>query len=120
MDRTSSPGDERGPVGFEFGSNAARFLARERQKDELRRERDHLVLDLAANIGEAALAQRLGVSDDVLARMLAGARARLDARTRQSGEPHARRLSRNPQRWAEADTHFAALGLSASGGRERS
>jgi len=94
-------------------ANASRYVARERQKDELRRERDHLVLDLARDLGEQGLAERLGVSSTVVGAILAGARERLDARAASAAGPEiaARRLrGRRPDRWADADDLFEALG----------
>ena len=57
----------------------ARYIALQREKDELRRERDHLILDLAASLGPAVLAQRFGVEPPVIAKLLEGAHARLNS-----------------------------------------
>lgn len=98
--------------------NVARHLARERQKRELREERDRLVLDLARELGEQGLAQRLGVSAAVTGKLLAGARNRLDLKLAASPalEITARRLSTGGERWADADAHYAELGSGLVGG----
>ncbi len=91
------------------GSAVVAAFVREGQKQEMRRERDHMLLELARAHGEAGLAERLGVTADVAARLLAGARERLAPRAATDGIG-ARRLAGAGDRWAEADAHFAALG----------
>jgi hypothetical protein len=61
------------------GGNAARHLAIAREKHELRRERDRLVVELADSIGPDRLAETFGLSRTGAARMLTGARERLRA-----------------------------------------
>ena len=96
--------------------NAARFLERERQKQELRRERDAIVLALARDYGEGGLAESLGVSGTVAGKLVANARERLNDGASGEGEPEitVRRLGVDSQRWAEADAHYEALGSGPS------
>jgi hypothetical protein len=96
--------------------NAARFLARERQKQELRRERDAIVVALARDFGEGGLAESLGVSGAVVGKLVAGARERLGEGPDGEGEPQitVRRLGADSQRWAEVDAHYEALGSGPS------
>jgi len=93
---------------------ATRHIAVERQKDELRRERDHLMLDLARELGPIALAERFGVTSSAMSRLVDEARERLSVRAtgRGSGEPEisARRLVTGEARWADADADYEALG----------
>ncbi len=83
---------------------------RERQKRELRRERDRLVLDLAASLGADGLARSLGTTPATAETLVLRAQARVSARPRRIS---AARLSADRERWAEADRHFEALGRSA-------
>ncbi len=78
--------DATGALGVETGTvgNAARYVARERQKDELRDERDRLVLDLGRDLGPQGLAQRLGVAPAAIDKLLQDARSRLDVRVASS------------------------------------
>jgi len=95
-------------------------IAVEREKQELRRERDHVLLDLAADLGPAELARRFGVEPPVIARLLHGARGRLNsapaARDGGRAEISARRLRTGEPRWGAADAHYESLGR-ASGRR---
>jgi hypothetical protein len=93
--------------GLGVSSGAARLIQRERQKRQLRRERDTLVLSIAREHGEQGLAQQLGLTPTVAGKLLAGARERLA-----SGSPEilARRLGADRDRFAAADAHFASLG----------
>ncbi len=100
--------------------NAARQLARERQKQELRRERDVIVLRIARDLGEQGMAERLGVSRPVVDKLLADARSRLDAGELPASwaEIAVRRLAPDGARFADADDHYEALGsASMLGGR---
>jgi hypothetical protein len=91
--------------------NAARYIARERQKRELRRERDVLVLGLARGLGEQGLAERLGVRAPVIGKLLSDAQARLDAGASPPADGFVvRRLGGGHDRWADADAHYEALG----------
>jgi hypothetical protein len=116
MDGTGSSTGEDGGGALRDGvapSAAARYIARERQKEDLRRERDHLVVDLARDLGEQGLSESLGVTPRVVGDLLAGARARLEARARSASGPEitARRLrGGRPDRWADADDLYEALG----------
>lgn len=116
MDREqSSTGRDRDVLVEGAGqARAARYLALEREKDELRRERDHLLLDLAANLGPAMLAQRFGVEPPVIAKLLEGARGRLNSAPSEDDHPRAeiiaRRVRATEPRWVCADAHFEALG----------
>jgi hypothetical protein len=97
--------------GGEVSFDAARYVIRERQKKELRRERDAIVLAVAKDLGEQGLAERLGVGQPAAAKLLAGARERLDAtRSPAEHEIAARRLGGDRDRWAEADAHYEQLG----------
>ncbi len=90
-------------------ANVARHIARERQKVELRRERDRLVLELARDRG--GLAEQLGVSPAVSDKLLADARERLGAHPSATMQQiAARRLRTDPSRWAEVDAYYEALG----------
>ena len=93
----------------EAGS-VARYIARERQKHDLRRERDVVVLALASDLGARELAERM-VTHAAIDRLVEGARDRLGAGA-SSAESIiiARRLRADPDRWADADAHFEALG----------
>jgi hypothetical protein len=59
--------------------NAARHVVLTRQKEALRRERDQLLVDLAGGLGQARMAEVLGVTPDGAERLLQSACARLDA-----------------------------------------
>jgi hypothetical protein len=88
-------------------SDAARFIQRERQKRQLRRERDALVLSIAREHGEQGFAQQLGLTPAVAGKMLAGARERL---AQDPPEILARRMGADRECFAAADAHFASLG----------
>ena len=96
----------------------AGHIALEREKHELRRERDHLLLDLAADLGPARLARRFGVEPPVIARLLDGARGRLNgapaACDAGQAEISARRLRTAEPRWGSADAHYESLGRASS------
>jgi hypothetical protein len=97
---------------------AARLLARERQKAEIRRERDEMLLAIERDLGPDALAQRLGADSEVTHALLDSARRRLaDAESRSAVSEIRARRRRVPdgERWAEADRHFEALGRGAPG-----
>lgn len=95
-------------------ARASRHVARERQKQDLRRERDRLMVDLARELGPLGLAEHLGVAPPAMTRLLVGARERLNAARAEGGsrrvEISARRLRPGEGRWAEADAHYEALG----------
>jgi len=122
MDREVSTGGRERDVLIEGAerARAARYIALEREKDELRRERDHLILDLAADLGPAVLAQRVGVEPQVIAKLLDGARVRLNSAPAEDDhlrdEIIARRKRAGEPRWVVADAHYEALGR-ASGTR---
>jgi hypothetical protein len=61
------------------GTSVARHLAVEHQKEELRRERDRVLVSLAADGGADGLARSMGLSAEVAGRLLVGARERLGA-----------------------------------------
>jgi hypothetical protein len=91
--------------------SVARYIGRERQKRDLRRERDVLLLALARDLGERAFAERMDLTEAAIEKLVKCARDRLGAGA--SAEElmiRARRLRSDPQRWADADAHFAALG----------
>jgi hypothetical protein len=91
--------------------SVARYIGRERQKHDLRRERDSVLLALARDLGARALARRMDLTEAAIHKLVKGARDRLGAGA-SSEEPMiiARRLRADPDRWADADAHFAALG----------
>jgi hypothetical protein len=71
-------GDDGPPAPHdEAGTNIARHMALMRQKQELRHERDQLLLDLAKGLGQARMGEALGVPTRDAARLLANARTRL-------------------------------------------
>ncbi len=84
-----------------------RIEVRERQKRELRRERDRIVLDLADQLGTGELARTLGTTAATAEALVGLARERASASTPQIA---ARRLGRDPDRWREADRHYEELG----------
>ncbi len=104
-----------GEIALAGAGGAARYLARERQKQELRRERDGIVLALAKDLGEQGMAERLGVSRRVVEKLLADARARREREGPAGVVPEivVRRLGVDRERWAEADAHYEALGNAA-------
>jgi hypothetical protein len=87
-----------------------RRALRERQKRDLGRERDRIVLDLAASLGTDGLAQSLGTTAATAELLVQRARERA---TVAPGTISARRVRRDPERWSEVDRHFEALGRSA-------
>jgi hypothetical protein len=99
-------------------TSVARHMAVEREKQELRRERDHVLLDLAADLGPAELARRFGVEPPVIASLLDGARGRLNSapgeRTSQPAEISVRRLRTGEPRWGAADAHYESLGRASA------
>jgi hypothetical protein len=114
MDHTTPPfGEARRITGKGAPTaNAAAHIARERQKQELRRERDAIVLAIGRDLGEAGMAERLGLTRPVVHKLLAGARERVDG-AGSSPTPAAiaaRRLPVDGERWAWADAHYEALG----------
>jgi hypothetical protein len=96
--------------GHDAGS-VARYIGCERQKHDLRRERDVVLLALARDLGERAFAERMDLTEAAIDRLVKGARDRVSAGA-PCEEPMiiARRLGADPDRWADADAHFAALG----------
>jgi hypothetical protein len=112
MDARFPTGDD-DDVLVEHGEamSVARYLERERQKQELRCERDAVVLAIARDLGENRLASCMGVAPRVIGRVIADADSRFNASSR-SAEPaiRARRLGSGNHRWADADAHYEALG----------
>jgi hypothetical protein len=112
MDAPSSRHDEHGSL-LDSGDarTVARYLALQRQKKELRGERDLVVLALGRDIGERALAERLDVTQETVGKLLADARGRLNVGFSPT-EPMITvgRPGRDPERWAEVDTYYEALG----------
>jgi hypothetical protein len=82
----------------------------EREKGELRSERDRVLLDLAESLGLDGLAQSLGTSSATAEKLLAGARGRILAAPPAIA---ARRRSEEQDRWAEADRLYETLGRDA-------
>ncbi len=112
VDRKPSSVGGDGEIALAGEGSVAGYLERERQKQELRRERDGIVLALAKDLGEQGMAERLGVSRGVVEKLLADARARRDREGPADAEPEivVRRLGVDRERWAEADAHYEALG----------
>ena len=102
-------------------TSASRRLAAERQKHELRRERDHLVIDLVSSLGEDVFAERFGLTPSDAHKMRTRAQDRLQATAPPDarGEIAARRLRPDADRWADADAHYEALGRGAVAARVR-
>ena len=98
----------RGHEGAALDARVRREL-RERQKRELRRERDRIVLDLAEGLGPEGLARSLGTTPATAETLVQRSRARISAAPRQIS---ARRVTGDPDRWGEADRHYEALGRS--------
>jgi hypothetical protein len=98
----------RGHEGAKLDSLVRREL-RERQKHELRGERDRVILDLADSLGLDGLAHSLGTTRATAETLVLRARERVASGPRRIT---ARRISRDPERWSEADRHFEALGRS--------
>jgi hypothetical protein len=109
--RSRGGGEDELRLGSRDAGSVAHYIARERQKHDLRRERDVLVLALARDLGELALAERMDVTHAAIDRLVEGARDRLGVAA-SSKQPMivARRLPASPDRWAVADAHFEALG----------
>jgi hypothetical protein len=82
---------------------------RERQKHELRGERNRVVLALADSLGVDRLADSLGTNRATAETLVLRARQRVADGPRKLV---ARRLSRDPDRWGEADRHYEVLGRS--------
>jgi hypothetical protein len=106
---------------------AAASAALERQRCELRRERDRVVLGLAQELGPERLAELFGVREAAIEKLIEGAQGRTQeaapgaapsARLAGPGTRAPRRIlpgrpprfTRSPDRWAEADDHYEALG----------
>jgi hypothetical protein len=66
--------------GDDETTNVARHIALVRQKDELRRERDHLLFDLARGLGREHTAHALGLKTQDLGRLLDRTRERVAPR----------------------------------------
>jgi len=104
--------DEHGLATGE-SARAARFLARERQKDEIRRERDQMLVAIAGDLGADGFARRLGTDPAVTHALLDNARRRLadaEARSAVSEIRASRRRVPDHDRWADADRQYEALG----------
>jgi hypothetical protein len=114
MDQKAVSNDDGGDllIDADGAGRAASYAARERQKQELRDERDRLVLNLAGDLGEPSLAERMGVNAAVIDKLLAGARNRLDAKAASAlgSGITARRGTPAGERWVDADRHYATLG----------
>jgi hypothetical protein len=111
-DRMDDPTDTRAsrgqPASGDEATSVARHIALVRQKQELRRERDQLLLDLVQGRGPDRTAEVLGVSRQDLGRLLEEARDRVAARSAEivaepAGEITVRRLrARHAARLASA------------------
>jgi hypothetical protein len=94
--------------------SVAHYIACERQKHDLRRERDVVLLALARDLGVRALAERMDLTPAAIDRLVEGARDRLGAGASSEGPMIvARRQRANSDRWADADAHFETLGSGA-------
>jgi hypothetical protein len=112
MDRDHSRAS--GGTGFIWAGHPSPARVLDRQRDELRRERDRMMLDLAASLGPDEFAQHLGVSAASMARLLDEARGRIGGSAAgpdgAGPEISVRRLGDGTDRWAAADAHYAKLG----------
>jgi tRNA A58 N-methylase Trm61 len=88
---------------------ASQHDLREREKRDLRHERDRLVVDLAHSLGTDGLAQCFGTTAESAEKLVDRTRARLAGAT---AEISARRIAADPDRWREADRHYETLGRS--------
>lgn len=77
--RVSRDDGPKSPQQDAAGTNVARQIALMRQKHELRRERDRLLVNLAGGLGKSRMADVLGVAADDAARLIESARRRLDS-----------------------------------------
>lgn len=103
-------GGERGLIAGERRT-VSRYFTREREKQELRRERDAMMLRIAGEFGEATLAERLHSSPAVVDKLLADARERLGGGSSGSAPTiTVRRARAERDRWADIDTYYEALG----------
>jgi hypothetical protein len=93
------------------GGRVARYTELERQKQELRRERDSLLIALARHGGEQGLARSLQIPPEAAAKLLADARARAGAVPDPEGSIRSRIAADDAERpWGEADAYYEALG----------
>jgi len=99
----------RGPDGGAMLDVRGRRELRERQKRELRQERDRIVLDLAESLGTDGLAKSLGTTAATAEMLVGRARGRVSATP---GQISARRITGEADRWGEADRLYEALGRS--------
>ena len=90
-------------------SDESRSGRREREKRELRAERDRLVLELAQRLGPDGLARCFGTTAATADTLVERARGRLAGSASQIS---AGRIARASERWREADRHYEALGRS--------
>jgi hypothetical protein len=96
--------------------SVARYIALERQKQELRSERDALLIAVARDVGEEGVAERLQLAPEVAAKLLAGARGRAGAEALDETIVPARlaagssRRAQADSRWTEVDAYYEALG----------
>lgn len=109
VDRPRSPSHRHGngTLSLPAGSSRSGTELREQQTEELRRERDRLVLDLSRSLGTEGLASCLDTSAATTEALVQRARGRLGGA---GEEVVARRLTSGQDRWAEADRHYEALG----------
>ena len=99
----------RGHEGAELDERVHREL-RERQKRELRaRTRPRSCSTSPGSLGTDGLARSLGTSAGTAETLVLRARGRISAGPRRIT---ARRTTRDPDRWGEADRHYEALGRS--------
>jgi hypothetical protein len=87
----------------------SRHQLREREKRELRHERDRLLVELAQSLGSDGVARAFGTNAATADTLVQRARGRLVG---SNGEISARRVPSDPERWSEADRHYEALGRS--------
>jgi hypothetical protein len=99
------------PGASAANARAARHIARERQKAELRRERDRMLVSIGEQLGSDGLAQQLGASRSAAETMIARARERL---AEAGPNLTARRMPPDPDRWADADSRYEQLGREAT------
>jgi hypothetical protein len=88
-------------------SESSRHQLREREKRELRHERDRLLVELAQSLGSDGIARAFGTNAATADTLVQRARGRL---VPPSNEISARRMQSDPERWSEADRHYEELG----------
>ena len=98
-----------GSTKVDSESVRSRHRLREREKRELRHERDRLLVELAQSLGSDGIARAFGTNAATADTLVQRARGRLVG---PNNGISARRGQSDPERWSEADRHYEALGRS--------